>query len=172
MLYIEQELNVHQLVIDELNNHPILRNHAQPGPVADPQARAAPVPAVEPQPRAASPATTYFDSDGEEELPEQAVPQHPVQARPEVIVIDDDDDQQRQHQLQLLQHQELLQRIECAICTHIWINRRPHVAPCGHILCEDCLNELFERRLNRQLVRCPLCRAVILNKAQCVLIHL
>ena len=49
--------------------------------------------------------------------------------------------------------------LECSVCLNVYTD--PKTLPCLHTFCCHCLNQLAERRVNREPIPCPDCRTEI-----------
>ncbi|XP_072169874.1 E3 ubiquitin-protein ligase TRIM71-like [Diadema setosum] len=53
-------------------------------------------------------------------------------------------------------HQISSQNLECPICLTLF--NQPKSLTCSHTFCKDCLQRIFQTRLSRQTITCPICR--------------
>lgn len=52
-------------------------------------------------------------------------------------------------------------RSECAICLISMVNRRIDVSTCGHVICRDCIDDMFTRT---RRIPCPFCRRHLMRE--------
>ena len=55
--------------------------------------------------------------------------------------------------------QRLEKELECSVCLNMYTD--PKTLPCLHTFCCHCLNQLKEKRVNREPIKCPECRTEI-----------
>ena len=55
--------------------------------------------------------------------------------------------------------ERLKEELECSVCRNVYTD--PKTLPCLHTFCCHCLNQLAERRVNREPIPCPDCRTEI-----------
>ena len=55
--------------------------------------------------------------------------------------------------------QRLEKELECSVCLNMYTD--PKTLPCLHTFCCHCLNQLAEKRVNREPIKCPDCRTEI-----------
>ena len=55
--------------------------------------------------------------------------------------------------------ERLKEELECSVCRNVYTD--PKTLPCLHTFCCHCLNQLAERRENREPIACPDCRTEI-----------